>query len=168
MNRARFAVAATVVSTMMYAGVALTAQATQAPPMTSVLAGKKFTPPIRGEALVEFTQPVTKAQPGKNMVVTTIKVKNSSAAPIARLQVTETWYDAGGGIITSGRGVINGLFPAGEIQTITIETPYNPKMKSNNWNFTHANGTVKVAKVKSLDVPKDAAAPTAAAAPPKK
>lgn len=158
MNRVRVAVAATVVGTMMYAGVALTAQATQAPPMTSVLAGKKFTPPIRGEALVEFTQPVTKAQPGKNMVVTTIKVKNSSAAPIARLMVTETWYDQSGGIVTSGRGVINGLFPVGEIQTITIETPYNAKMKSNNWNFTHANGTVKVAKVKTLDAPKDTAA----------
>jgi hypothetical protein len=163
MNRARFAVAATVVSTVMSAGAAMAAQATQAPPMTSVLAGRKFTPPIRGEALVEFTQPVTKAQPGKNMVVTTIKVKNSSIAPIARLMVTETWYDAAGGIVTSGRSVINGLFPPGEIQTITIETAYNPKMKSNNWNFTHANGTVKVAKVKTLEAPKDAAAAPAAA-----
>ena len=32
----------------------------QAPPMTSVLAGKKFTPPIKGEADVDFTKPVTK------------------------------------------------------------------------------------------------------------
>jgi hypothetical protein len=31
-------------------------------------------------------------------------------------------------------------------------------MSSNNWNFKHANGTVKLAKVKSIDVPKDAAA----------
>ena len=43
---------------------------------------------------------------------------------------------------------INGLLQPGEIQTITIETPYNPKMNSNNWNFAHANGTVKPAKVK--------------------
>jgi hypothetical protein len=28
-------------------------------------------------------------------------------------------------------------------------------MKSNNWNFTHANGTVKLTKVKSLDAPAD-------------
>src|SRR5215203_3118818 len=106
MNRARVAFSATLVATTLVAGTVLAGQTSQNPPMTSVLAGKKFTPPIRGEALVEFTQPVTKAQPGKNMVITTIKVKNSSAAPIARLQVTETWYDAGGGIITSGRGVI--------------------------------------------------------------
>lgn len=164
MNRARFTVAATFVSTLMYAGVAM-AQATQAPPMTSVLAGKKFTPPIRGEALVEFTQPVTKAMPGKNMVQTTIKVRNSTASPIARLTVTETWYDKGGAIVTSGRTAINGLFQPGDIQTMVIETPYNPKMSSNNWNFTHANGTVKVAKVKTLEPPKDAAA---AATAPKK
>jgi hypothetical protein len=169
MNRARFALAATVVSTTMYAGAA-TAQVTQAPPMTQVLAGKKFTPPVRGEALVEFTQPVTKALPGKSMVQTTIKIRNSSAAPIARLQVTETWYDKSGAIVASSRGVINGLLQPSEIQTITIQTPYNPKMSANNWNFTHANGTVKVAKVKTLDAPKDAAAEAAPAkkAPPKK
>ena len=166
MNRARLTVAATFVSTLMYAGVAM-AQATQPPPMTSVLAGKKFTPPIRGEALVEFTQPVTKPVPGKSMVQTTIKVRNASLAPIARLTVTETWYDKGGAIITSGRTAINALFQPGEIQTMVIETPYNAKMSANNWNFTHANGTVKVAKVKTLEAPKDAAANTAAA-PPKK
>lgn len=154
MNRARFMVAATLVSTTLYAGAAM-AQAVQAPPMTQVLAGKKFTPPIRGEALVEFTQPVTKPLPGKSMVMTTIKVRNSSAAPIARLQVTETWYDKAGAIIAGGRGVINGLLQPGEISTIEIQTPYNAKMSSNNWNFIHANGTVKVAKVKTLEPPKE-------------
>lgn len=158
MNRVRFAVAATLVGTTMYAGAALAAQATQAPPMQSVLAGKKLTPPVKGEALVEFTQPVTKAQPGKNMVQTVIKVRNLSAGPIARLQVDETWYDKAGGIIATGRGVINGMLQPNEIQTITIDTPYNAKMNSNNWNFKHANGNVKPAKVKSLDAPAAAAA----------
>ena len=65
--------------------------------------------------------------------------------------VAETWYDSAGAIIAGGRGVINGLLQPGEIQTITIETPYSAKMKSNNWNFTHAHGTVKPTKVKSLD-----------------
>ena len=162
MNRARFAVAATLVTMAMYAGAALAAQATQAPPMTSVLAGKKFTPPVKGEALVEFTQPVTKAQPGKSTVLTTIKVRNMSAAPIARLQVDETWYDKAGGIIATGRGVINGLIQPQEIQTIEITTAYNPKMSSNNWNFKHANGPVKVAKVKTLEAPKGPAAPATA------
>src|SRR5207237_2839472 len=103
--------------------------------------------PIRGAASVESTQPVTKAIPGQNKVQTTIKVRNASAAPIARLSVTETWYDKGGAIIAGGKGVVNGLLQPGEIQTIVIETPYNKAMSSNNWNFTHANGNVKPAKV---------------------
>jgi len=159
MNRVRIAAAATLVSTTLYAGAALAAQATTtAPPSTTssaplqpVLAGKKITPPVRGEAAVEYIQPVTKALPGQNKVQTTIKVRNISQAPIARLQITETWYDKGGAIVAGGKGVINGLLQPGEIQTIVIETPYNKSMSSNNWNFTHANGSVKPAKVKTLD-----------------
>jgi hypothetical protein len=157
MNRVHFAVAATLISTTMFAGAVVAAQSTQ---LTPVLAGKKVVPPIKGEATIEFTQPVTKALPGKNLVQTTIKVKNSTPNPIARLMVAETWYDAGGAIVAGGRGVINGLLQPGEVQTITIETPYSAKMKSNNWNFTHANGTVKPTKVKALDAPAtEAAAP---------
>jgi len=163
MNRVHFAVAATLISTTMFAGAVVAAQSTQ---LTPVLAGKKITPPIKGEATIDFTQPVTKALPGKNLVQTVIKVKNSTASPIARLQVAETWYDGAGAIIAGGRGVINGLLQPGEVQTITIETPYNAKMKSNNWNFTHANGTVKPTKVKALDAP--AAAGAAPAPAPKK
>lgn len=163
MNRARLASAALVVGSVMVTGAVMTAQVTQAPEMHSVLAGKKFTPPVRGEATVEFTQPSTKALQGKNMVETRITVRNVSQGPIARLQVTETWYDKGGAIVASNRGVINGLLQPQEIQTIVIDTAYNTKMSSNNWNFTHANGTVKVAKVKTLEAPKDAAAPAPAA-----
>lgn len=164
MNRVHFAVAATLISTTMFAGAVVAAQSTQ---LTPVLAGKKITPPIKGEATIDFTQPVTKAVPGKNLVQTVIKVKNSTASPIARLQVAETWYDGTGAIIAGGRGVINGLLQPGEVQTITIETPYNAKMKSNNWNFTHANGTVKPTKVKSLDAPAADAAAAPKAAPKK-
>ena len=161
MNRVHFAVAATLISTSMFAGAVVAAQSTQ---LTPVLAGKKITPPVKGEATIDFTQPVTKPLPGKSIVQTTIKVKNSTPSPIARLQVAETWYDGSGAIIAGGRGVINGLLQPGEVQTITIETPYNSKMKSNNWNFTHANGTVKPNKVKTLDAP----AANAPAAAPKK
>ena len=57
MNRARLASAALVVGSVMFTGAVMTAQAPQAPEMHQVLAGKKFTPPVRGEALIEFTQP---------------------------------------------------------------------------------------------------------------
>jgi hypothetical protein len=160
MNRARFAVAATLVSTTMYAAVV----AAQAPPMQSVLAGRKFAPPVKGEALIEFTQPVTKALPGKSMVQTTIRVRNGSLAPVARLQITESWFDKAGAVVASGRKAINGLLQPGEVQIITIETPYKPQMNSNSWIFTHANGTVKTQKVTKLDVPASTTAGASTAA----
>jgi hypothetical protein len=159
MNRARVAFSAALVATTLATGTALAGQAAQAPPLTSVLAGKKFTPPIKGEAVIEFTQPVTKRE--KDMVVTRITVRNASVGPVPRLTVAETWYDKGGAIVSGGKGSINGLLQPGEIQTITIETPYNAKMNGNNFNFSHANGSVKPAKVAKLEVPKTEAAATA-------
>jgi hypothetical protein len=158
MTRARLIVAATLVGASM---VAAHAQTPQAPPMTSVLAGKKFTPPFKGTAEVDFTKPVSKNE--KGMVTTTIMVKNNAPGPILRLTVDETWYDDKGGLVTGGKGVINRL-ESGEVGTIKIETPYNPKMKANNYNFSHANGQVKPHSVPKLTAAtdKDAAAKPAA------
>jgi hypothetical protein len=162
MNRARLTFAATLVGASFVAIAAL-AQTPQAPPMTSVLAGKKFTPPFKGQADVDFTKPVSKNE--KGMVTTTIVVKNNAAGPLLRLTVDETWYDAAGGLVTGGKGVISRL-EAGEVGTVKIETPYNPKMKANNYNFTHANGTIKphvVAKLVAGGDSKEPAAKTASA-----
>ena len=159
MNRARLILAATLVGASL---VAVHAQTPAAPPMTSVLAGKKFTPPFKGQAEVDFTKPVSKNE--KGMVVTTILVKNNASGPLLRLTVDETWYDAAGGLVTGGKGVVNRLEP-GEVATLKIETPYNPKMKANNYNFSHANGTVKPHNVPKLAVAgeKEPAAKPAAA-----
>ena len=157
MNRARLIIASSLVSASF---VALHAQTPAAPPMTSVLAGKKLTPPLKGQADVDFVKPVSKRE--KEMVVTKIQVKNMSPAPIPRLTITETWYDAGGATVAGGKGVINGLLQPGEVQTVTIETPYSTKMKANNWNFSHANGTVKPHQVAKLGDEKEAAAKPAA------
>ena|SRR2546423_916872 len=161
MNRARFVAAATLASASLL-GVSVFAQnppASQPPEMKSVLAGKKFTPPIKGQAEVEFTQPVTKRN--KDMVVTTLTVKNISNAPIPRLTVDETWFDDKQNMVTGGKGFINGLLQPGEVKTVQIETPFNAKMKSNSWTFSHANGAVKPHKVKALDVPASAKEPAA-------
>jgi hypothetical protein len=161
MNRARLALGATVVGSLLVAGGALlAAQEVKAPPMKLILAGKTFTPPIKGEALVEYMQPVTKREGEK--VVTRIQVKNKSLGPVARLQISETWYDKAGAVVAGGKGVINALIQPDEVQTIVISTPYNAKMNSNNWNFSHANGTVKPAKVgKFGDANANTAAPAA-------
>jgi hypothetical protein len=149
MHRARLAVAVTALAA--FAGVDLIAQTPQAPPMTSVLAGKKLTPPIRGEAIVEWVE----APPNrvKDMVITKIQVRNAAVAPIARFTINETWYDKAGATVTAGRGVINGLLQPGEIQTITIETPWKAGMSGFQRQFTHANGTIKQVKVKQLQAP---------------
>lgn len=145
--KVRFAVAAALVSASLVAA-GVSAQ-TQAPPMQSILAGKKLTPPVKGQADVDYTKPVT-TRKGPN-VITKIQVKNTSAAPIGRLKIIETWFDKSGGTIPGGEGVINGLLQPGEVQVIEITTPYNDKMNANSWNFVHANGTVKPHLVKSFD-----------------
>jgi hypothetical protein len=144
MNRARL----TMVATLLGASFVATALAqTTPPPMTSVLAGRKFTPAFKGQAELDYTKPVTKRE--KEMVVTTIMVKNNATGPLLRLTIDETWYDAGGGLVTGGKGVVNRLEP-GEVATVKIETPFNAKMKANNYNFTHANGTIKPHAVPKL------------------
>ena len=166
MNRARLVLAATLVATV-YADGLLAAQTTpQAPPMTSVLAGKKLTPPLRGLAEVQFLQPKTSRDQKSDMVVTKIQVKNISSAPIARLKISETWYGKDQTIVGGSEGVIKGLLQPGEIQTIVIQTPFNAKMSANNWNFSHANGDVKPRKVTKFEEPdKEPAARQAAAKP---
>jgi hypothetical protein len=146
----RFAVAATLVGASLVAAD-LAAQTPAAPPMQSILAGKKFQPPVKGQAEVDYTKPQTTRK--GDVVITKIQVKNTSAAPIGRLKIIETWFDKGGGTIPGGEGVINGLLQPGEIQTIEIQTPYNAKMNANSWNFVHANGTVKPHLVKAMDAP---------------
>jgi len=158
MNRARFTFAATLVGASFLAITAL-AQTPQPPPMTSVLAGKKFTPPFKGQADLDFTSPVTKNVNG--MVTTTIMVKNNMNAPLLRLTIDETWYDKAGGLVTGGKGVLARLEP-GEVATIKIETPFNKNMSANNYNFAHANGTIKPHKVPKLVAAGDAAKEPAA------
>jgi hypothetical protein len=150
MKRAGLLLAAALVTPASVA--VLAAQTTQAPPMQSVLAGKKIVPPARGEVNVEYTTAVTRRE--KENVVTRLTVKNVGLAPIVRLTFTETWYDKAGAIVTGNKGVINGLFQPGDVQTITIVTPYDARMSGTRQAFSHANGTVKTTRVPKLEPPK--------------
>ena len=156
MIRARFVFAATLVGASLAAGSA-SAQVPAAPDFKPILAGKNFTPPIRGAADVEFTKPVTKRE--KDTVIDKVEVKNISSRPIARLTVEAIYYDKAGTVIANGRGFINGLLPAGKVETVTVETPFNVKMNSSNYKFTHANGTINQTRVDKIDNPDAPAAP---------
>ena len=166
MIRARLTVAASILGASI-ATAAVLAQTSQPAPLSPILSGKKFTAPFKGQAELDYTKPVTKRD--KDMVVTTLQVKNNMNAPLLRLTIDETWYDKAGGLVTGGKGVVNRIEP-GEVATVKIETPFNAKMSANNYNFSHANGAVKPHRVDKLTAPgeKEPAAKPASASKAKK
>jgi hypothetical protein len=126
-------------------GSAAFAQAPAAPP-------RKLISPVRGEATVEYTRPNTTRKGGN--VITVMVIKNTSPLPIAGFRLEESWSDktgnlAGGDVYRHPRP-----FMPGEVITVTLTTPANPRMSSNSFNFVHANGTVKPRNVPKIDVPK--------------
>ena len=164
MNRARFAIiAALAAATVTVTGSDLLAQnpPPKAPEFKSILANRKVEPPIKGQAELDFMQPVTKRN--GDVVTTMIRVKNTSSGPIARLTIAETWFDKGGAIVANGQGSLEKMLEPGAVETVTIQTPWNAKMNGNSWNFSHANGNVKPRRVPKID---DGKAPAAAAAKP--
>jgi hypothetical protein len=162
MTRARVGFAAAFVATALFANMTPAGQGAQAPDLQPVLAGRKFMPPVKGEAIVEYTAPKTARQ--GNSVVTSVTVRNLSPQPIARLAVNEVWYQKDGGVLTAGRAVINGLLQPRETQTLTINTPWKAGMGAFQRRFSHANGDVKLNLVKSLEAPSNPAATPAATA----
>ena len=159
----RFAVVATLVGVSL-AGSSLLAQ--KAPEMKPLLAGKKVEPPIKGQAEIDFTTPVTKRN--GDVVTTNIRVKNTSGAPIARLTIAETWFDKGQAQVASSQGSLDKPLNPGAVDTVTIQTPWNAKMNGNSWQFSHANGTVKPRRVPKVDDTSKGAAEKPAAAAAKK
>jgi hypothetical protein len=116
------------------------AQAQQPPPLT------KFVTPLKGQVQVEFTEPQARAE--GNMVVTRIKVKNSSKGPIAGFKVDEYWYNAKGEAVSGAQTfrVLKPMMP-GDIVEVVLKSPKTPDMSRVNRVFAHANGTVKPSKV---------------------
>ncbi len=167
MNRARPSFAATLIALALGAGLSAAQSTPAAPPMKSVLAGKKLTPPARGEVIVEYTNP--KRERVKDTIVTSFQVKNVGVAPIARLTITQTWFDKANTAVGGGKGVIDGLFQPGEVKTIAIEAAAKPTFNGDGFTFTHANGTVRpkqVAKLTNTAAAGEAAAPGAKPAAP--
>src|SRR5437763_1056643 len=110
MNRTRFAIAAALIGST-FVGASLLAQTAKAPEFKSILANRKVEPPIKGQAEVDYTTPVTKRN--GDVVTTTIRVKNQSTGPIARLTVAETWFDKSGAIVAGGQGNVEKVLAPG-------------------------------------------------------
>jgi hypothetical protein len=101
--------------------------------------------PVRGVAQLGYTKPVVKRGKigGKDFIITTIQVKNMATGAIAGLKVDEFWYDKGGNPVTGDNYRHPRPIQPGEVITITLETPSNPAMNRNQYNFSHANGEIK-------------------------
>lgn len=149
MNRVRFRFAVALAAATLTA-VPVFAQAPDVSQLKPILGEKKFVPPVKGQATLDIKWPPS-TKKVKDMVVTTIEVKNTSPGPVARVTVDETWYDKAGNTIAGGKGIINGLLQPDEVQTVTIETPWKAGMLSNNYNFSHVNGTIKPNRVKAIE-----------------
>lgn len=130
--------AVVLLATSAFAGQAKPATPAQAVPA----APARYVPPIRGEAEVNMTKPVTKRT--KDEIVTTFKVKNASATgSIAGLKISEFWYDKGGNPVSGDEFRYRKPLLPGEVIDIELRSPVNPKMASSQYKFEQANGAVK-------------------------
>jgi hypothetical protein len=129
------------------------AQSKAAPPAPAAqpaAAPARLAPPVRGEAELGYTKPVSKRSPDGKFVVTSIKVKNLSQGSIAGLKVDEFWYDKAGDPVTGDTFRYRKPLQPGEVIEVTLRTPVNPKMDRNQYKFEHANGNIKTKALPKL------------------
>ena len=120
-----------------------------AAPAAAAAAPGKLVAPVRGEAVLAYTAPVSKRE--GNMVVTTMKVKNMATGAIAGLKVDEFWYDKAGEPVTGSQPFRHRRpLQPGEVIEVVLRVPTHPKMDRNQYKFEHANGTIKPQRVPKL------------------
>jgi hypothetical protein len=115
------------------------------PPQGAPAERPRLVAPVRGVAQIGYTKPVVKRGKvdGKDFVITTMQIKNMAAGPIAGLKVDDFWYDKGGNPLPSDSYRHPRPLQPGEVITVTLETPADPRMNRNQWQFSHANGEIK-------------------------
>jgi hypothetical protein len=139
--------AAVLLATSALAGQAK--PAASAPQAAAPAAPAKFVPPIRGEAQVSMTKPVTSRT--KDEIITKFKVKNpSTSGSIAGLKISEFWYDKGGNPVSGDEFRYRKPLMPGEVIDVELRSPVNPKMASSQYKFEQANGAVKPSVVPKL------------------
>ena len=111
-------------------------------------APRRLVSAIRGEAPMLYLSPTVKAGKvgGKEVIITTMQVKNVSTGAIAGLFVQEFWYNKAGTVVTGDDYRHPKPILPNEIVTVTLETPRTAGMDSNQLQFKHANGEIKMTK----------------------
>ena len=162
MIRQRFALlaaaAAVVLATTALAGQARpsapapTQRPNDEPAAAQAPAPRRLVASMRGTAELQYTKPVIKAGKigGKDFVITTFRVKNIEMSAIAGLLIEEFWYDKQRNVVTGDTYRHPRPLLPDETITITLETPRNAAMDTNQYKFQHANGALKMTLVPKL------------------
>jgi hypothetical protein len=123
--------------------------ATPEPSGQAPAAKPRFVPPVRGEAPLGYTKPIVDAK-GKDFIVTTMKIKNLATGSVAGLRINEIWVNKAGETVTGANYRHPRPLQPGEIITVTLRTPRNAAMDRNQYEFQHANGTIKMTLLPKL------------------
>jgi hypothetical protein len=107
----------------------------------------KFVKMLKGTADIQFI-PAAPKKVG-NDIVTVLKLKNMSPLAVSLLKVDEYWYKDGK-VVTGDSQPYRKPFMPGEIIEITMRSPFKPNLDTNQWQFSHAGGAVKVEKVQKF------------------
>jgi hypothetical protein len=129
------------------APAATTPAATQQAPA----APAKFIKPLKGTADIQFME--TSAKRVGNDIVTVLKIKNMSTAPIALLKVDEYWYNKAREVVTGDSQPYRKPFMPGEVIELTLKAPYKTGMdiSVSQYMFSHSGGQVNPKRVKKFD-----------------
>ena len=122
-------------------------QAASPPPVNRA----RMATPVKGTAYIEVISSGSKLV--GNEVVTLLKIKNVSQAPIAGLRIDQYWYNATTQATGDTQRVRTPIAP-GEIVEVTMKAPNKPGLVSNRTMFVHANGKVDAKGVKKFTEPK--------------
>jgi len=166
----RFAFASSVIVLVAFGVVSVLAQskpaqtpaakpATQAPATSAAptagqqapAAPAKFIKPLKGTADIQFIQ-----MPSKKVgsdIVTVLKIKNLSTAPVSLLKVDEYWYNKGNppAVVTGDSEAWRKPFMPGEVIELTMKSPFKADVGASQYQFSHAGGEVKLKRVKKFD-----------------
>jgi hypothetical protein len=161
----RFAFASSVFVILSFAAVSVFAQAkpaqapatkaaapaTSAPTQQAPAAPAKFIKPLKGTADIQFME-VSAKKVGTD-IVTVLKIKNMSSAPISLLKVDEYWYNKANppAVVTGDSVPYRKPLMPGEIIELTLKAPYKSDISVSQYMFSHAGGQVNPKRVKKFD-----------------
>jgi hypothetical protein len=125
------------------------ASATPATTQQAPAAPAKFIKPLKGMADIQFME-VSAKHVGTD-IVTVLKIKNMSNAPISLLKVDEYWYNKSQQVVTGDTQPYRKPFMPGEIIELTLKAPYKSDITVSQYMFSHAGGQVTPKRVKKFD-----------------